>query len=151
MSLIISKVTCGESKASHFANMQEKSWTLVVETVDEMYEYKNLGIYKNYCGSFNANIDENIEKTRKKTGMIFSAIIDRHKTDPLIYVKYWKQVCLPSLLFVSEIFSLTPTLLTRLERCQRWFIKSVVRGGLLKSFSMCQNFPRVFLLKDWLV
>ena len=64
-------VTYGESKPSHFANMQERSWTLGVENVDELYEYKILGVYKNYCGSFDANIDENIEKTRKKAGMIF--------------------------------------------------------------------------------
>ena len=84
-------VTYGESKPSHFANMQERSWTLCVENVDELYEYKNLGVYKNYCGSFVANIEEHIEKTRKKAGMIFSANIDRCKTNPLIYVKYWKQ------------------------------------------------------------
>ena len=57
--------------------------------------------------------------------MIFSANTDRRKTNPLIYVKYWKQVCLLSLIFGSEIFSLTPTLLSRLERCQRWFLKIV--------------------------
>ena len=57
--------------------------------------------------------------------MIFSANIDRRKINPLIYVKYWKQVCLPSLIFGSEIFSLTPTLLRRLERCQKWFLKIV--------------------------
>ena len=37
---------------------------------------------KNYCGSFNANIDENIEKkNRKKAGTIFSANIDKRKTN----------------------------------------------------------------------
>ena len=38
-------VTYDESKPSHFANMQERSWTLGVENVDELYEYKNLGVY----------------------------------------------------------------------------------------------------------
>ena len=66
-----------------------------------------------------------LKKTRKKVGMIFSANINRRKTNRLIYVKYWKQVCLPSPLFGSEIFSLTPTLLSRLERCQRWFLKII--------------------------
>ena len=59
------KVTYCESKPSHFANMQERSWTLGVENVDELYEYKNLGVYKNYCGSFVANIDENIENSQE--------------------------------------------------------------------------------------
>ena len=53
-------VTCGESNPSHFADMQERSWTLGVENLDELYKYKNLGVYKSYCGSFNASIDENI-------------------------------------------------------------------------------------------
>ena len=48
--------------------MQERSWTLGVENVDELYEYKNLGVYKNYCGSFVANIDENIEKNSQESG-----------------------------------------------------------------------------------
>ena len=30
-------VTYAKSKPSHFANMQERSWTLGVETVDELY------------------------------------------------------------------------------------------------------------------
>ena len=78
------KVTYGESKSSHFANMQGRSWALGVENVHELYEYKNLWVYKNYCDSFN---DENIEKPRKKVGIIFSANIDRRKTNPLIYFK----------------------------------------------------------------
>ena len=97
--------------------MQERSWTLGDENVDELYEYNNLGVYKNYCGSFNANIDENIEKIRKKARIIFSANINRHKTSPLIYVKYWKQVCLPSLLLGSEIFSLTSTKYDLIANC----------------------------------
>ena len=63
-------------KPFHFAGIQERSWTLGVENVDELYEYKSLGVYKNYCGSFDANINENIEKSCKKAKMIFSANID---------------------------------------------------------------------------
>ena len=43
----------------------------------ELYEYKNLGVLKNYVGSFSSNIDDNIDKTRKKVGMIFSSNLDR--------------------------------------------------------------------------
>ena len=46
-------VNYGESKPSHFANVQERSWTLGAENVDELCECKNLGVYKNYYGSFN--------------------------------------------------------------------------------------------------
>ena len=46
-------------------------------TVDELYEYKNLGVLKNNIGSFSSNVENNIDKTRKKAGMIFSSNFDR--------------------------------------------------------------------------
>ena len=53
--------------------MKERKWILGNDNVDELYEYKNLGVVKNYTGSFSCNVEENIEKTRKKAGMLFSA------------------------------------------------------------------------------
>ena len=91
----------------------------------ELYEYKNLGVLKNYVGSFSSNIDDNINKTRKKVGMLFSSSFDRRKVNPLIYVKFWRQACLPTLLYDAELFTLTPILLLRLERCQSWFLKNI--------------------------
>ena len=88
------------------------------DNVDELYEYKNLRVLKNYVGSFSSNIDDNIEKTQKKVGMIFSSNLDRRKINPLVYVKFWRQAWLRSLFYGAEVFTLTPTLLTRLERCQ---------------------------------
>ena len=93
------------------------------DNVDELYEYKDLGILKNYVGSFSSNIDDNVEKTQKKAGMNFSSNLDRRKVNPLIYVKFWRQACLPSLLYGADVFTLTPTLLMKLERCQSWFLK----------------------------
>ena len=57
--------------------------------------------------------------------MIFSSSFDRRKTNPPIFLKFWRQACLPSLLFGSELFSLTPSLLLKLERCQLWFLKYI--------------------------
>ena len=42
------------------------SWVLGGESVIELYEYKNLGVVKNYIGSFSINADDNIDKTQKK-------------------------------------------------------------------------------------
>ena len=86
------------------------------DNVDELYEYKNPGILKNYVGSFSSNIDDNIEKTQKKAGMTFSSNLDRRKINSFFYVKFWRQACLPSVLYGAEVFTLTPTLLTKLER-----------------------------------
>ena len=118
-------VTFGETKTVHHASMNEREWRLGDDIVQELYEYKNLGVLKNYIGSFSSNVRDNIEKTRKKAGMIFSSSFDRRKTNPLIFVKFWRQACLPSLLFGSELFSLTPSLLLKLERCQLWFLKNI--------------------------
>ena len=95
------------------------------DTVKELYEYKNLGVLKNYCGSFASNISDNIDKTRKTAGMIFSSNVDRCKTNLLIYVKFWKQACQPSLLFGAELFTITPSLLLEHECRQSWFLKKL--------------------------
>ena len=118
-------VTFGETKPIHSRLMKERECTLGDTKVDELYEYKNIGVLKNYAGSFTSNILDNIEKTRKKAGMIFSSDFDRRKTKPLIYIKFWKQACLPCLLFGAELFSLNKSQLCQLERCQQRFLKNV--------------------------
>ena len=79
--------------------MKEREWILGDGTVDELYEYKNLGVLKNYIGSFSSNVEDNIDKTRKKAGMIFSSNFDDRKINPFIYIKFWSQACLPFLLY----------------------------------------------------
>ena len=51
-------VTYGETKLVHFEEMKEREWILGDGTVDELYEYKNLGVLKNYIGSFSSNVDD---------------------------------------------------------------------------------------------
>ena len=114
-------VTFGEAKRIHCKSVKEHEWALGDDTVEELYEYENLGVLKNYCGS---SVSDNIDKTRK-AGMIFSSNVDRRKSNPLIYVKFWRQACLPSLLFGAELFTITPSLLLELERCQSWFLKKL--------------------------
>ena len=69
-------VTFGDSKALHFQSMNEQLWKLGNDIVDEVYEYKNLEILKNYVGSFYSNLTDNIKKTEKKTEMMFSSTFD---------------------------------------------------------------------------
>ena len=57
--------------------------------------------------------------------MLFSAKFDRRKVNPLVYIKLWRKACLPSLLYGTELFTITPTLLEKFERCQQWFLKHV--------------------------
>ena len=81
-------ITFGESRPQHFESMKNREWLLGDTTVDELYEYQNLGVLKNYVGSFSSNVEDNIDKTRKKVGLIFASNFDRRKVNPLIYVKF---------------------------------------------------------------
>ena len=118
-------VTFGEDKSVHSQLLMEREWLLGETTVNELCEYKNPGVLKNYIGSFSSNIEDNIEKTCKKAGMIFFSDFDRCKTNPLVYIKFWRQACLPCLLFGTKLFSLNGSQLGKLERCQQWFLKNV--------------------------
>ena len=131
-------VTFGE-KPIHCRSIKEREWALGDDTVEELYEYKNLGVLKHYSGSFASSVSDNIDKTRKKAGMIFSSNVDHHKTNPLVYVKFWRQACLPFLLFGAELFTIISSLLLELERCQSWFLK--------KLFYMPDFAPRALLLR----
>ena len=83
--------------------------------IEELKEYINLEIYKNYCGSFATNVDENITKVRKKSGMLFSARFDRRRTNPLVHMlTVWLRTMEPNTFYVEK-----------LERCQRWFVRKV--------------------------
>ena len=41
----------------HCQSINEGDWVLGNDSVDELYEYKNLGVVKNYIGSFSSNAD----------------------------------------------------------------------------------------------
>ena len=115
-------VTFGECKPIHSKLMKERKWLLGHTAVFELCEYKNLGVLKNYANSFSTNVEDKIEKA----GMIFAYNFDHRKTKHLIYIKFWREACLPSLLFGVEFFSLTTTQLNQLGRCQQWFLKKII-------------------------
>ena len=54
-------------------------------------------------------------------------------------MKFLRQACLPTLLFGSELFTLTSSQLLKLERCQSWFLRII--------FYAPKFAPRVLLLK----
>ena len=120
--------------------MKEREWALGDDTVEELYKYKNLGVLKNYCGSFASNISGNIDKTRKKAGMIFSSNVDYRKTNPLVYVKFWRQACLLSLLFGAELLWLLPVCCLSLN---------AVSPGFLRNFFMYQILLPVHSYLGW--
>ena len=61
-----SVVTFGET--IHSESMKKREWILGEDIVDELYEYKNLGVMKNYIGSFPSKVDDNIERSAVRLG-----------------------------------------------------------------------------------
>ena len=45
--------------------------------------------------------------------------------NPMVYIKFWRQACIPALLFGAELWTVTKSGLEKLERCQRWFLKKL--------------------------
>ena len=133
----------GETPAMHGRMINTRKSVIASSPIEELKEYTNLGIYKNYCGSFATNIDENITKVRKKSSMLFSARFDRRRTTPLVYLKTWKQACISCLLFGSELWNLTPSDTEKLERCQRWFVRKVFYLPNHSDISSLQNISRL--------
>ena len=67
-------VTYDETKPAHFEEMKECEW----------------------IGSFSSNVEDSIDKTWKKAGMIFSSNFDRRKVDPFFTSSFGaKHVCPP--------------------------------------------------------
>ena len=59
-------VVFGECAVTHSENMTVRQWRVSPNRIYEKSEYVNLGVFKNYFGSFDKNIDQNITKARKK-------------------------------------------------------------------------------------
>ena len=57
-------------KSMYSETMKERNWVLGCESATELYEYKNIGVVKNYIGSFSTNADDNMHKTWKKSRYI---------------------------------------------------------------------------------
>ena len=120
-------VTFGESKPLYLAAMQSRKWVLGDDNVDELYKHRKPWNFKKTMSiPFLPTLMIILKKkTQKKAGMIFSSHLDYRKINPLIYVKFWRQACLPSLLYGAELFTLTPALLTKLKHWQSWFLKII--------------------------
>ena len=72
--------------------------------------------------------------------MIFPSNFDNCKVNSFIYIKFWCQACLSSLLYGSELFTLIPSLLAKLERCQQWFLKNIF---YVPNFAPKRLFPKL--------
>ena len=79
-------VVFGESRVQHYLEKQARHWELDGNVVTELYEYKNLGVAKNYTSSSRLDISEAIEKTREKARMLLNGCTDRRKTNPTVYI-----------------------------------------------------------------
>ena len=78
---------------------------IMIKAVLSLLEKQNESIVNllNNVGSFSSNIEDNIDKTSKKAGMIFASGFDHRKVNPFVYIKFWRQACLPYLMYGVEL------------------------------------------------
>ena len=94
--------------------------------MEELYEYKNLGLLKSYVGPFSSSVVDNIEKKlRKKWKCYFRPILTEGKRNLLYASNFGGKTVYH--LFGSELFTVTPNLLQKLERCQMWLLTIIFR------------------------
>ena len=126
-------------KTIHYESTKRREWILGEDTVGELYEYNNLGVLKNYVGPFSSNVDDNIEKTLNKAGMIFLPFRSPKSKSTYICQILEAGMSAVSVLFGTALFTFTPGLLLKHERCQSWFLRH--------SFHVPTFAPSLLLLK----
>ena len=45
--------------------------------------------------------------------------------NPMVYIKFWRQACIPALVFGAELWTVIMSGLEKLDRCQRCFLKKL--------------------------
>ena len=105
--------------------MKEREWILGDGIVDGLYEYKNLGVLKNYIGSFSCNVEDSIDKTRKKASRSFRLILIVAKLTLSYTSRFGAKYVCPVHFNGSELFTLTSSLLAKLDRCQQWSLRNI--------------------------
>ena len=83
----------------HYREKQARHWKLDGDIVTELDEHKNVGVVKSYVTSSRLGISEAAGENSKKAGMLLNGCIDGRKTNPTIYIKLWRKVCLATLLW----------------------------------------------------
>ena len=76
--------------------MKVHQWKVGPNHIYEMSEYVNLGLFSNYCGSFDKNIDKKITNARKKAGMLSSADFNKRIMDSTAYINFCRPGCIPA-------------------------------------------------------
>ena len=104
----------------HGRCISARSWHLGGDVVDEVNSYKNLAVTKCYTLSSTLAIEDSLTSARIKA---YSILCDRNLnmnfTCPLIYLRLWPSICIPSLLYGCELWQLNLTQLNNLEAFQR--------------------------------
>ena len=84
--------------------MRECEWKLGDSVSDKLFEYKNLGVLKNYVSSFASDVDDNIETARNKARMIFLPTLTVVKqTYSFMSSSGGKYVCPPCYLALNSL------------------------------------------------
>ena len=79
--------------------MKECQWKVGPNHIYEKSEHVNFGV-------FNLVIKILMRtslRPEKNAGMLFSADFDRRRMNLMVHIKFWRQACIPALLFGAEL------------------------------------------------
>ena len=92
-------VTFGESKRVHSEAMKERTWVLGGESVAEFMSIKTLVLLKTILGHSPPMLMIISIKLEKKPVCYSPRTLTGGRSTPLTYIKFWRQACLPTLLY----------------------------------------------------
>ena len=108
----------GESASSRTRKRAQRSWHIGSETIQERDSYHHLGVLRSVSPSSNTRTSERCSSCRSAFYSLNALGTRAGCLHPLTSLRLYKAYCIPILLYGCELWSLTQSELTLLERTQ---------------------------------
>ena len=115
----------GESQKSRLQARESRCWRLGDQQLREVDEYHHLGILKTVSISTIARTNERVSSARSAFYALQSVGSRFGSLHPLTSLQLYRSLCLPILLYGSEVWTFTKTELLMLERFHRKILRTV--------------------------
>ncbi len=143
-------LTFGEKPREHARNISKRNWRMGLTCLKECKTWENLG--KVWCvektNQCSHVVDNSIAKVWRSCGTIMKAGGRQLGLNPLVSLKLWKIIALPSMLYGCELWRLSVKEINRLEKAQNMMVR--IMQGLLpgSSGSACRGMLGVWNIRS---
>ena len=115
----------GESASSRTRNRAQRTWHIGSETIQERDSYHHLGVLRSVSPSSNTRTSERCSSCRSAFYSLNALGSRAGCLHPLTSLRLYKAYCIPILLYGCELWSLTQSELTLLERIHRKILRTI--------------------------